>query len=65
MFFICRHKWEVLKSFDTESRSEQAKRLGQHHSSFTVVQHDMLKKKNVTILSCNKCGKVKKIVTTY
>ena len=53
------HEWEVLSETTTESKVEQVKRLGLEitHGCFRDCE-----KKHITILTCKKCGKLKRFM---
>jgi hypothetical protein len=55
----CKHDFEIIKSFVTESEVEQLVRL--HYKPTNLMSTT---KKNVTILRCRRCSKIKKIVVT-
>lgn len=55
---LCKHNWELLSETVTESQAEQAKKIG-CESVFTS-QFD---KKLIQIVTCKKCGKLKRFVT--
>ena len=64
MFSRCKHKWEILQEFTTESQSEQHTRVTGR--ILTPENIDIAKKlfarKQITILSCTECGKIKRYV---
>jgi hypothetical protein len=53
-----KHEWEVLSETTSESKLEQAARLGA-----SIKGHGSgLEKKYILILQCKKCGKLKRFV---
>lgn len=56
---FCKHDWQLLSEIVTESNAEQAKRIGlKNVKGFFVFD-----RKLVQIVTCKKCGKLKKFVT--
>lgn len=57
---FCKHKWKILSETTTKSKMEHAKDLGE---SFTGRLHErFLKRYFIQILTCEKCGKLKRYV---
>lgn len=63
--FFCRHKWTIIIEKTTESQIEQSTRLfGNAPAPRTPSQFtEMTARKHIVIMTCDSCGKVKKIVT--
>lgn len=57
---FCSHKWDLISEKTTESRVEHyAKLTGQ---AIKGSEH-LLSRKFIQLLKCDKCGKLKKLVT--
>ncbi len=61
MRLFCSHKWTVLCEKTTESKVEHLKKMG--YTERGDVDHSIMGRKFINILSCDKCGKIKKLVT--
>lgn len=66
MKIFCNHEWEILSDTTTESKFEHARRICDNTGAVSVkIPHQMCQadRKNIQILSCSKCGKLKRYVT--
>lgn len=61
MFGLCKHEWKVMVNERTRSPLEVIKNHGIHVSRGEAW---MTEEKIVVILSCEKCGKINKSVTS-
>ena len=59
MSIFCKHKWKVLSETTTKSRYEHAVDMG---LSGDVDRSFMLDRKMISIIACEKCGKLKRFV---
>ncbi|MCK5606767.1 hypothetical protein KAR91_32995 [Candidatus Pacearchaeota archaeon] len=55
----CKHNWKILHSEISESMMEQAVRLG---GEITEGNASIFTKKSIQIVTCDKCGKIRKYV---
>lgn len=61
MFLFCRHKWNKVSDLITESSIEViSKALPGAETPYELAGTN---RKHIVILTCDKCGKVNKIVT--
>lgn len=58
---FCKHQWKVLSETVTESKAELVKRL---NVKFTTKTEGMalLPRKHIQIVTCDKCGQLKRFV---
>jgi hypothetical protein len=64
--FGCKHNWEIISNENNESKFEHALRQVASHGLLELkIPHQMCDatRKNVKILQCTKCGKLKRFVT--
>lgn len=54
---FCKHNYNVISQIETKSQAEQLHEMGLRPNT-----HTYFNKKYVTILKCDKCNKIKKIV---
>jgi len=69
MFWSCKHDWEIKDKTIMKSIAEQQKELGLAKVSIPAVRYGgddpflaIFRKKVIIIMSCKKCGKLKKFV---
>ena len=64
MNLFCKHKYKVVQETTTESKAEQRIRLvGSIPAERNTLDFEMFfKKKHITTLVCEECGKVKRYV---
>lgn len=61
--FFCKHEWKLIQNITTESHIEHIKHtLGTDAVRRFTIYRDNIERKNIVILSCNKCGKLKRFV---
>jgi hypothetical protein len=61
MFKKCKHEWKILSEITTESHMEQQTRLLGSAPKYPMSW--AFEKKLIQILTCSKCGKLKRFVT--
>ncbi len=59
---FCKHKWSILSETTTESKMEQVNKTGADFKITNLLMFEMLQKKHICILQCEKCGKLKRFV---
>lgn len=66
MSWFCKHKWTVQSEYTSSSKMEQMLDLvGKSPNPSNSYQlEDLLKRSRIVIMTCNKCGKVKKFKDT-
>ena len=57
---FCKHNWKILSETRTDSIAERAIKIGMH---FNHCPGDDLKQILVQIVTCDKCGKIKRYVS--
>ncbi len=63
---FCKHKWKMLSEKTTESQFEHSMNTAYKYSNAIKLPHQLCdaERKVIQILSCEKCGKLKKFVET-
>ena len=56
---FCKHKWETLSEKTTKSQVEHARECG---LILTKGGGDVLERKYIQVVTCTKCGKLKRFV---
>ena len=56
---LCKHDWEILSETVTKSNLQHTKDLGYHLKKLSSFD---LKRKQIQIVTCKKCGKLKRFV---
>jgi len=60
---FCKHKWTILSETTTVSKLEHADRLQKVITTGTLeAVIEVTKRKFIQIITCDKCGKVKRFV---
>jgi len=59
--FTCKHDWKVLSETVTKSRFEVLTQIGDFEGLKTR-GGSMFKRKHIQIITCDKCGKLKRFV---
>lgn len=57
---FCKHNYNIISQFETKSHVEQLHEYGLRPNT-----HTSFDKKSVTILKCEKCNKIKKIIIKF
>lgn len=65
MSIFCKHQWKIISENKTESQAEQFVRLMGKcpKPQDTYTSYELSKRKLIQIVSCEKCGKLKRFVT--
>jgi hypothetical protein len=63
MFNRCKHDWKILSEITSDSKMETMQKTGVTHIEGVGDMAEMCEKTIVQIVSCTKCGVIKKFVT--
>jgi hypothetical protein len=65
---FCKHQWEVLSETTTESQFEHAMKVAQSRGAQGSIkipgQMSCAERKHILVVTCKKCGKIKRFVET-
>lgn len=64
MNLFCKHEWKILSEKTTESKMEHFAKITNKYQppSFMEQYNDMTTRKHICIVTCTKCGKLKRFV---
>lgn len=60
MNLLCRHHWKMLSETITTSELEEASRILGNHHDITEISGNMMARKCIQIVACDKCGQLKR-----
>ena len=65
---FCKHQWEVLSETTIESQFEHAMKVAQSRGAYGSIkipgQMSCAERKHILVVTCKKCGKIKRFVET-